>query len=77
MIVAGTLYTSPMIKFLSRTIYLHHFETYHFEREPPYEKAVIVSYNFFVVKTEIKGIRTDDATKDNGDRTGKGSITTE
>ena len=41
--MAGTLFTSPMIKFLSWTIYLHDFESYPLDREPSYEKAVFVS----------------------------------
>ena len=41
--MAGTLFTSPMIKFLSWTIYLHDFDSYPLDREPSYEKAVFVS----------------------------------
>ena len=42
-VVAGTLYRSPMVKFLSWAIYFHDFESYLFDRELFYEKAIFLS----------------------------------
>ena len=41
--VAGTLYRSPMVKFLSWTIYIYDFESYLFYREFFYEKVFFLS----------------------------------
>ena len=41
--VAGTLYGSPTVKFLSLTIYFHDFESYLFDRELFYEKTLFLS----------------------------------
>ena len=41
--VAGTLYRSPMAKFLSWTIYFYDFESYLFDRELFYEKVFFLS----------------------------------
>ena len=41
--MAGTLYRSPMAKFLSWTIYFYDFESYLFDRELFYEKVCFLS----------------------------------
>ena len=42
-VVAGTLYRSPMVKFLSWAIYFHDFGSYLFDRELFYAKAFFLS----------------------------------
>ena len=54
--VAGTLYRSPMAKFLSWTIYFYDFESYLFDRELFYEKVCFLSGLVGMVDIFFSGI---------------------
>ena len=55
-LVAGTHYKSPMVKFLSWTIYFYYFESYLFDRELFYEKAFFLSGLFLSSTTLGSGL---------------------